>query len=156
MSAISAKASTRIALNRSLLAIIIGVFFLIINLREELLFQKILTIQLILAIPLFITSILSYSKMGYSNEIKKWNILGYITFIFAYAFLLNVIGILLGNIVGVTIALIFFASSWILALTYSFVDISYDKSVIKERIIKDSLFISIQIIFGVLVVLGVI
>jgi len=152
----SAKASTRIALNRSLLAIIISVFFLIINLREEILFQKILTVQLVLAIPLFITSILSYSKIGYRNEIKRWNILGYITFIFAYAFMLNVIGILLGDIVGVAIALIFFASSWILTLTYSFVDISYDKSVIKERIIKDSLFISIQIILGVLVVLGVI
>jgi len=152
----SAKASTRIALNRSLLAIIISVFFLIINLREEILFQKILTVQLVLAIPLFITSILSYSKIGYRNEIKRWNILGYITFIFAYAFMLNVIGILLGDIVGVAIALTFFASSWILTLTYSFVDIGYNKSVIKERIIKDSLFISIQIIFGVLVVLGVI
>ena len=154
MSNLSVKASTRIALNRTLIAIAIGVFFLTINLREALLFQKILLLQLVLAVPLLLTSTLAYSKIGYREQIERWNTLGWMTFIFGYAFLLNVIGILIGNIIGVMTAIIFFVSSWILSLIYSFVDISYDNSVIKERLIKDALFISIQFVLGVLVILG--
>jgi len=108
MSGLPVKASSRIALDRSLLAVVIGVFFLTINLKEELLFQKILSLQLILAIPLFITSILAYSKVGYRKKIERWNMLGWITFIFGYAFLLNVIGILIGEVTGIMMAILFF------------------------------------------------
>ena len=150
------KAANRVSLNRSLLAIVIGIFFLTLNLKQELLSQKILALQLILAIPLFTISMLAYSKVGYRKEIKGWNILGWVTFTFGYAFLFNVIGILVGEFIGVTLALAFFATSWILMLIYSFVDINYNKSVIKERIIKDSLFILIQLLLGVFVVIGLI
>ncbi len=153
-SKLASKASSRINLNESLLAIAIGVFFLTVNFREELLFQRVLVIQLVLSIPLLLTSILSYSKVGYRSKVEKWDRLGWITFIIAYAFLLNVIGILLGNIVGVDIALIFFVSSWILTFIYSFVDVSYKKYTVKERMVKDLFFILIQFVLGVLVVLG--
>ena len=151
-----AKAANRIALNTRLLAVLITVFFLTINLKKELLMQKILAVQFILPIPLLVTSILAYSKVSYREKIARWDKLGFITFILGYAFLSNVIGILIGNIIGKTVALIFFAATWIFALIYSAVDISYDKSVMKERLIKDGAFILIQLIFGVLVVLGVI
>jgi hypothetical protein len=148
------KASSRIALNTSLLTVAIGIFFLTINLREEVLLQKIVAIQLVLPIPLFLTSTLAYSKIGYRMQIEKWDTLGWMTFILGYAFLLNVIGILIGYISGIVVAMIFFACSWILAVIYSLVDITYNKSAIKERLCKDILFISIQFVFGVLVVLG--
>jgi len=156
MSEFSSKASNRVALNRSLLAIVIGVFFLTINLREKLLFQKILTLQLILSIPLFLTSILAYAKISYKSQIGRWNKFGWITFMLGYAFLMNVIGIIVNNLLGISIALLFFFFTWILLLIYSFIDISYDNSVIKERLIKDLSFITIQFIFGILVILEII
>lgn len=155
-SKISAKASSRIAINRTLIGVVIGVFFLTINLREELLFQKVLALQLVLAIPLLLTSMFAYAKIGYRKKTKRWNTLGWITFIISYSFLLNIIGILLGDIIDKGLSVIFFISSWILIVIYSLVDISYDKNVITERIIKDGLFILITLVLGLLVVLGVV
>lgn len=149
------KASQRIAINRSLLGVIITAFFLTINLKKEILFENVLTLQLVLAIPLFLFSMFAYSKMAYRKEIKRWNFFAFSTFIMAYSFVLNITGILIGKFINVNIALIFFGFTWILALTYSFIDISYDKSVIKERIVKDSILISLQFVFGVLIVLGI-
>jgi len=143
-------------LNTFLLTLSIGVFFLTINLRQELLLQKILLAQLILSIPLLLTSTLSYSKIGYREKVEKWNLLGWITFVIGYAFLINVVGILVGNVLSVSLSLIFFATSWILTVTYSLVDISYEKTTLKERMSKDLLFILIQIVLGVLVVLKII
>lgn len=154
MSKLSAKASSRITLNTSLLAIAIGIFFLTINLRAGLLFQNILVIQLVMSIPLFLTSTLSYSKIGYRSKVERWDTLGWVTFIFGYAFILNVIGILIGKIISLEISIMFFIFSWILTLIYSSIEISYNRSAIKERLIKDTLFIIIQIILGVMVVSG--
>ena len=156
MSKLSIKATSRISLNTALLSIAIGVFFLTINIRQELLYQKILLAQLVVSIPLFLTSILAYSKVGYRRKIEKWNMLGWITFILGYAFILNVIGILIGKFISIDISIVFFASSCILTLTYSYIEISYNKLAIKERIIKDSIFIATQLIFGLLVVLGLV
>ncbi len=155
MSVLESKSSSRIALNRSLIAISAGVFFLTINLREELLFQKILLVQLVFSIPLFLTSILAYSKIGYREKVAKWNVLGWVSFIFGYTFLLNVIGILIGNIISVKIAVLFFLFSWLLTIIYSLVDVIDNRTAIKERLAKDSLFILIQIFLGLLVVLGI-
>ena len=154
MSKLSVKASSRIALNTRLLAIAIGIFFLTINLRAELLFQNILVIQLVMSIPLFLTSTLSYSKIGYRSKVERWDTLGWVTFIFGYAFILNVIGILIGKTISLEISIIFFIFSWILTLIYSSVEISYNRSAIKERLTKDTLFIIIQFILGLMVVLG--
>lgn len=152
---LASKASSRISLNRSLLAMVVGVFFMTINLRPEILFQKVLAFQLILAMPLFVTSILAYSKMGYKSKIKNWNTLGWVTFTMGYACLLNVVGILIGDIISVSLALMFFAITWIFIIIYAIVDITYDREKVRDRLFKDGLFVLIQIIFGVLVVLGV-
>jgi len=155
MSGSSAKASNRISLNRVLLSIAIGAFFLTVNLNEELLFEKILVLQLVLSIPLLLTSTLAYSKVGYRRKFQKWNGMGWLTFALGYAFLLNVIGILLAKTSGITISIIFFASSWFLAIAYSLVDISYDRAVIRERIYKDLLFILVQVFLGLFVALNI-
>ena len=156
MPELTPKASTRVALNSGLLALVMGIFFLTINLKSELLSQEIVVIQLVLSIPLFLTSTLAYSKVSYKKHPEKWDKLGWITFTLGYAFILNVVGILIGRMISILISMIFFASSWILALVYSFVHISYDRSKIKERIVKNTFFISVQLFFGLLVVLGVV
>lgn len=151
-----AKSQSRIQLNIFLLTAAFTVFFFIISLKEELLFYKIFLIQLISSIPFLLTSTLSYAKVSYREKIKRWDRLGWISFIIGYAFLLNSIGILVGNIISLSISLIFFGISWALTIIYSLIDISYEKTVWKERVIKDSVFILLQIIFGVLVVLKII
>jgi hypothetical protein len=102
-----------------------------------------------------LTSTLSYSKIGYKKQTENWDTLGWICFTFGYAFLLNVVGILVGNLISVPLALIFFASSWILILIYSIVDINYDHTVVQKRAVKYIMFILIQILFGVFVVLKI-
>ena len=150
----AAKAANRVALNRSLLSVAFGILFLMITLKEELLLEKILSFQLVLSIPLFITSIMAYSKIGYRPRVRRWNNIGWITFLLGYTFLINIIGIIVGKLSGKGIALLLFGVSWILATIYSAVDISYDKKTINERLVKEGLFILIQVLGGVLVVLG--
>jgi len=71
MGDIQAKSRNRITLCGSLLSIAIGIFFLTINLKAELLENKFLLFQLCSAIPMFLTSILAYSKAGYREKYKK-------------------------------------------------------------------------------------
>jgi uncharacterized membrane protein (DUF485 family) len=149
------KSSNRISLNRVLFSIALAAFFLTVNLKEEFFFDRVLILQLVLSIPLLLTSMLAYSKVGYRTQTRRWNKLAWITFAFGYGFLLNVIGILLAKTSGILISIVFFVSTWVLAIIYSLVDISYDKRVLKERLYKDLLFISIQILLGVFVVLNV-
>ncbi|MBI2405829.1 hypothetical protein HYV21_02145 [Candidatus Microgenomates bacterium] len=156
MANVPPKATTRVALNNSLIAITIGVFFLTINLKQELLLPRVLILQFILAIPLLFTSSLAYSKVGYRDKIERWNKLAWITFILGYAFILNVIGIFVGNIIGTLESIVFFIITWVLVIIYSLVDLSYKQTVLRERLAKDSIFILIQLILGMLPTLGVI
>jgi hypothetical protein len=149
------KAVSRIELNSDLLQVAIGAFFVIITMRAELLSSKPLLIQLVASIPLLLTSTLAYSKVRYKKDVAAWNKLGWITFITAYAFLMNTIGILIGIWIDVSISLIFFALSCVLTITHSVIEVRYDKKSVKERLLKDLLFISVQILLGVLVVLKV-
>jgi hypothetical protein len=150
------KAQTRMQLNGFLLSISMTGFFIIIGLRQELFLQKILLLQQLLSIPLILTSSLAYSKVAYREKVEKWDRLGWITFIIGYAFLMNVVGILIGNLISKSISLLFFAASWLLTIIYSGVNIHYGKTTFKERAIKDLLFISLQLFFGVFVVLKIV
>ncbi|MFC1656457.1 hypothetical protein ACFL14_00610 [Patescibacteria group bacterium] len=155
MTNLSAKASNRVGINRSLIAIAIGIFFLTVNLKKQILMEEILALQLVLSIPMLLVSTLAYTKLGYREKTEKWNILAWVTFIFGYTFLLNIIGILLNEVVGLNIALIYFIVTWLVSLAYSVIDISYNRPVWKERLIKDIFFTLILIIFGILPALGV-
>jgi hypothetical protein len=154
-SGLAVKAAARMNLNTFLLSTAIFAFFTTINLRKELLFQPLLLIQLTLSIPLLLLSTLAYSKLGYREQTERWNLLGWVAFILGYAFILNVIGILVANAISTVLSVIFFVSSCGLALVYSAVDISYRKTVLRERVIKDLLFITVQVCLGLLVALKV-
>ncbi len=155
MTNLSAKASNRVGINRSLIAIAIGVFFLTVNLNKQILMEEILVLQLVLSIPMLLVSTLAYSKLGYRKKTNRWNILAWITFILGYTFLLNIIGILLSNTVGTRTALIYFTVTWLVSLAYSIIDISYSKVVWKERLLKDILFTAIIIFLGILPAIGI-
>ena len=155
MTNLSVKASNRIGVNRSLIAIAIGVFFLTVNLKRQILVEEILALQLVLSIPMLLVSTLAYTKVGYREKTERWNTLAWITFIAGYTFQLNIIGILLSDIVGKNIAIIYFVVTWIVSLIYSLIDISYDKSVWKERVLKDIIFTLVLVILGILPAMGI-
>jgi hypothetical protein len=154
MPALESKAASRIALNTSLLSVAVGIFFLVVSLRSQLLVPEVVAAQMVLPIPLLLSSILAYSKVGYKDRIERWDTLGWITFILGYAMILNVVGILLAGYVSLRMSLLFFGASWTMTIVYSVVDISYERSHVRERLAKDALFIVTQLLFGVLVVLG--
>lgn len=140
-----------------LLSTAIFAFFTTINLRKEFLFQPLLLAQLVLSMPLLLTSTLAYAKLGYREKIAAWALLGWVTFELGYAFLLNVIGILMATAISLPLAIVFFAASCCLALVYSIVDaVSTPGGYTTERLAKDLLFIVIQLTLGLLVALKVI
>ena len=82
-------------INHWLLGACFTFFTFIIAINPDLFKENIfLAVQLTLAIPLFITSILARGKTAYTKHFKKWNRYAFISFIFAYIFLINVIGII--------------------------------------------------------------
>lgn len=156
MNDLAPKASSRISLNGSLLAATMGIFFLVISFRLDMLTANpILAFQLVSAIPLFLTSNLSYSKIGYRNDTKNWNRLAWLTFIVGYSFILNVIGALSAKTLGQNFGILFFIFSWALSIIYSIVDIKSNKSHLIERIVKTSLFILIQLFLGLFLILNI-
>jgi hypothetical protein len=76
--------------------------------------------------------------------------LGYITFLLAYTFLINSIGILLMTLLSFWIVAIFYSINILSALAYSAIEISYDRSKIKERVVKDLFFIALIVLLGIL------
>ena len=150
------KSRARLKVNLTLLGICFTIFTFIIAVNPSLFKNNIfLASQLTIAIPLFITSIFARTKLGYSKKPKIWDKYGFITFMIAYSFLIDVIGILLSTLVNLNIGIIFFAVNIISALTYSFVEIKEDKAKIKSRIKKDLIFILILVFGGILPSLGV-
>jgi uncharacterized membrane protein (DUF485 family) len=152
-----AKASARILTNSMLVAIVIATLSLFIAFKPELLLQNsLMAAQLVIAIPMLITSTLSYSKVGYRRRIDIWDALGWMTFIIGYAFVMNVVGILASVYASMAISLAFFVTGWILTAVYSYASIYYEKVTIRERLTKDLMFILIQLVLGVSVVLHII
>ena len=149
------KSRNRITLSGSLLSIAIGIFFLTINLKSELLENRFLIFQLCSSIPMFLTAILSYSKASYREKYKAWDGLGWFTFTVGYAFIINVISILINIRLNHLIAIYFLLVSALGALLYSIVDIKGDDGTLKERFFKDSFFFSILILLGLFVILGI-
>lgn len=156
MPGLESKAASRIALNTALLSVSVGIFFLVVSLRAQLILPQLVAAQLVFPIPLLLTSILSYSKIAYRDRVERWDTLGWVSFVIGYALILNVIGILLDGTVSETVSLAFFGLSWGMTLLYSAVDVSYERDHLRERLVKDSLFIGLQVAFGALVVLGVV
>ncbi|MDD5341600.1 MAG: hypothetical protein PHC97_04170 [Patescibacteria group bacterium] len=150
------KSGSRLNINLCLLGICFTLFTFIVAINPILLKNNILlSLQLTTAIPLFMTSIFARAKLAYTNKAEIWDRYGYITFIIAYSFLLNVVGIFLSISVGKNISLIFYACNIVSALLYSSVEISQDKARIKSRLAKDLFFIAILLFLGILPALGI-
>jgi hypothetical protein len=149
-SAIIFKESNRIRINTSLLGICFTLFTFLIAFNPDLLKNNFfITVQLVCAIPLIMTSLFSRTKAVYSRGKNRWRNLSFLTFLISYSFMLNVVGIFLTLFVSIPIGILFFATNITLALIYSGVQISYDSSKLKERFIKDFVFVLILILLGI-------
>ena len=150
------KAKLRLDVNRTLLGIIFTIFALIISLNPSLFQSSIwVPLQLTLAIPLLISSIFARSKLAHTNRIKIWENYGCSTFVSAYSFLINILGILISTSIGLNFSLIFIVVNILSALLYSTLEVIENKSKLKSRIKKDLFFIIILILGGILPILGI-
>ena len=149
------KEDNRIRINVTLLGICFTLFTFLIAFNPNLLKDDVfLTLQLVCAIPLFMTSLLARTKASYTPGKTRWTNFGFVTYILAYAFLINVVGIFLMSFVSLLAGFVFFAFNIVLALVYSAVEVSYDSARAKERFFKDLVFILILILLGILPTIG--
>ena len=147
-----AKSDGKIEISCTLLAICFTIFALIISINPKLFLQNsILTLQLTLAIPLFISSLFARDKLAYTENSERLDNYGFFIFIIAYSFLINTVGLLLSSVLSVTVSTVFFSVNILLALLYSCV--VYGKGMTK-RIYKDLVFILLIIILGLLPSIG--
>ncbi len=150
------KSATHLTINTTLIFISFTIFTFIASVNSIILKDNfLLTIQLVLSIPFFMSSILSRAKLGILSNSKKVDEFGHLTFTIAYAFLINVVGILLVNLVSLQASLIFFGVNIALTLIYSVIMTIEEKKKLRERIMKDLFFILVIVIGGILPVLGV-
>ncbi|MFC2135653.1 hypothetical protein ACFLTH_13645, partial [Bacteroidota bacterium] len=146
---------SRMSANLWLLGASFTFFIFSVNINPNLIKNDIfLSLQITLAIPMFITSVFARNKLAFTEYPEKWDLYGFVTFIFGYTFLINVIGILLSNLVGLVIGLIFFGANILSDLLYSYIDLSEKKHWIKY-IYKDLLYMLILIFGGILPSLNV-
>lgn len=146
------KAKFRFDTNLTLLLVAFTVFTLLLTISPDLLRnQFFLPIEITLSIPLLIGSIFARSKLAWAkNHTKAWEDYGFITFLLAYTFLINSIGILLSSSVNLIVGLTFFIFCFLMAISYSFFEIIESKEKIWSRIRKDLFFGLLIFIGGVL------
>lgn len=149
------KSGARIPINLTLLGISFTLFGLVVTLNPSLLGKSLLAYQLVLSIPFFMSSIFARSKLAYSTNSERWDKFGFITFILAYSFLINSVGLLMVNFILPIIVVVFFVTNIVLAIIYSMIQFSYDKRTLKKRIFEDLSFILLIVLFGILPVLGI-
>jgi hypothetical protein len=141
------KARVKLDVNLWLLAITFTIFTFIVSLNPMfVLSNAFLSLQLTLAIPLLSSSIFARNRQSYGGKSTLWEIYGFLTFLLAYSFLINVIGILLATLISLNTAAIFWGANIASALIYSSLEVLEGESTLWSRMWKDGLFISI--IFG--------
>ncbi len=149
------KAEARNITNNNLIIVAFTVFTLIATLKPSLLVDnKILTLQLVLSIPFLLSSICARTTLGTTKKVEMWDRYGFATFLVGYAFLINAVGLLLVTLSDTNIGLIFFIMNIVLAIAYSLVKVIETRTKIKDRILKDIIFILLLIFFGILPALG--
>lgn len=152
---IQLKAKFKSEINLYLLAIAFTLFTFIVAINPALIRNNVyLSLQLTLAIPLLISSTFARAKLSYSKKPATWELYGFATFILAYAFLVNVVGILLSTLVGVGIGIVFWGVNIFLALVYSSLEVRESKATISSRLWKDIVFIALILVAGLFPILG--
>ena len=143
-------------LDLSLLAICFTIFtFLVAVNPGQLKDNLLITLQLVLAIPLLLTSIFAKMKITNIPNAIIWERYSYISFTIAYGFLINLIGNLLCSAISLWIGIVFFIANILFALIYSVIVVKYYNHNISKRVLKDSLFILTLILLGILPALNV-
>jgi len=151
------SAVDKLNVNLWLLGIVFTVFtFLIATNARVLKDNNLIAFQLTAAIPLMMSSIFARQRLVYAGKREKeWHDYGFITFILAYGFLINSIGITIAFLINIQSAMVFFLINIINPLVYSYMEIMDDRKTLKARLIKDFAFILIVFLLGILPALGV-
>ncbi|MGV8169041.1 MAG: hypothetical protein ACP5N3_03215 [Candidatus Nanoarchaeia archaeon] len=149
------KGRIRLDINLWMFSVAITIFVFILAMNPDILRTTFtLPIQITCAIPLFITSIFARSKLLHAKKPDMWESYGAATFLLGYAFMVNIIGILLATFINLHIGLIFFLFSILISLIYSVLDVIEDDYKWKRRLLKDGGFILLLILGGILPSLG--
>jgi len=144
-----------ISLNLMFIAFTIFTFIVAIN-QDMLKNDPVLAAQLAMSIPFFMGSIQARSKQAHHADSKRLENFGYVCFIFAYGFLINTVGILLATFINIYVSIAFFIVNCLIAVLYSDIIIGmYQMRNLKQRLLKDSFFISFILILGLLHAVGV-
>src|SRR4030066_2425672 len=131
------KGSDRIHINNILSAVCVSALSVLLAFSDTKL-SEIGLIQLTAAIPLLVTSSLSYAKTVYrrKDEVERWDFLGWLTHSTGYLMILNAISILLFNADYRTSAWTFISITAFLYILYSVVDIGLKRKRMKEKGLK--------------------
>jgi hypothetical protein len=149
------KGSNKVLINLTLLGICFTIFTFIATINPVLLKNDLLAIQLVLSIPFFMSAILIQSKISCLTDASRWRNMGFLTFIIAYGFLINAVGLMLSFFTSSLLVSVFFIVNIFLSIMYSEIEISADKDLFREKLYRDSVFIAIMILGGLLPALGV-
>jgi hypothetical protein len=142
------KSSNRVSINAFMMGNLFFIFTLIWTISPEK-FSPYILAQLVLAIPLFLISSLSYSKVGYWEKHEAWDRFGWITNTVGNIFILNVIGLMTASFFR-NLALVYFALIILLFGIYYAINVKYKPHTKNERIIKFILFLIILFFGGIL------
>lgn len=150
------KGSLRMEINLYLFTASLTLFGFITAINPNLLKENfVLAIQLACAIPLFLTTVFARSKLAYTSLPKMWGEYGYITFLLAYAFITNVLGILLAISMSPGFGIFFFVFNILVNASYTILEVIEHPDKLSLRVIKDTIFALLLILGGVLPVLGI-
>lgn len=139
------KASSRITINSFMMGSLFFILTLIIS-TDPYKFKSIVIIELVLAIPLLYISSLAYSKIGYHQNVKLWDDLGWFTNNLGNLFVLNVVGLITATFFK-NLALTYFTLIILLFLVYSLINFYYNPTQKGQKLFK-FLFLVAIILFG--------
>lgn len=105
---ISARSAMQVALITRLLGITVTVFILILTVKSELLNYRIITWQLVLAIPLLFVAMISNSKIISRATFKEYRTFNLMVNSVSIALILNTFGLLVSKYVSAVIGTAFF------------------------------------------------
>jgi hypothetical protein len=148
----AAKASTKVSIN----AIMMGSLFFILTLiwtTNPARFGFAVVAQIVLAIPLLHISSLAYSKIGYSDKVVMWDVLGWFTNNIGSIFILNSIGLMIAEVYR-DLAIFYFLTTIILMALYSVINIIYKPLSVKEKLFKFFFFLLVMLLGGLFILIG--
>jgi hypothetical protein len=140
------KATAKVTINSIIMGGLFFILTLLISLKPDK-FNLLLLGQLVLAIPLLFVATLAYAKIGYWNDTKSWDALGWFTNTIGNAFVFNSVGLMTAQI-DKSIALLYFLISIILMIIYSIINVQETPDLGKQKLFKFFFFFILTILGG--------